>query len=171
MRIRIDLRQVGLLVVTSFALVAVDVPTKSPGLEKMECHLHVAERSNSDPGEFTGEFTLKNTSSEPIKIEYLCHPLTYLDLDVKDENGKILPKSLKAYGDIFSSVKFHPQMLTLNSGETYRKRVVLFEQVDKKKHPIRPGKYTVEAIYKWKPPGGTTLTVKSHKVTIEVTAK
>src|SRR5205823_845702 len=59
-----------------------------------------------------------------------------------------------------------PQVLTIPPGETCRSEVVLFAQVDEKKHPITPGKYTVEAIYKWNAPGH-----RSNKVTIEGTAK
>jgi hypothetical protein len=38
-------------------------------------------------------------------------------------------------------------------------------------YPSTPGKYTVEATFKWKNPSGTGRSVKSDKATIEVTAK
>jgi hypothetical protein len=152
-------------------LVAIDEPTKTPGRPKMECHLDVAERSGSAPRDFGGEFKLKNTSAEPVRIEYHTDPTVGLDLDVKDEKGKILPKCLEAYGYIYSPVHAGPDILTIKPGETYRTHVRLFIQVDTEKHPVTPGKYTVEATFKWWPPSGRAASVKSNKVTIEVTAK
>jgi hypothetical protein len=163
-------------------LAAIDEPTKTPGQPKMECHLDVAERSGPAPGDLGGEFTLKNTSAEPVRIEYHTDPTVGLDLDVKDEKGKTLPKCLEAYGYIYSPVHAGPDVLTIKPGETYRTHVRLFNQVDKEKHPVTPGKYTVEATFKWWTPSGTAASVwwtpsgtaasvKSNKVTIEVTAK
>jgi uncharacterized protein (TIGR02246 family) len=145
-------------------------PTKTTGLLKVECHLNVAERSGSSAGDFAGEFTLKNSSTEPVQIEYHCHPTTLLDLEVKDESGKILPRCIEAYGFIYSPVHADPDVLTIKPGDSYRTRVRLFIQVDERKHPIVPGKYTVEATYKWQPAVGMVASLKSNKVTIEVGA-
>jgi hypothetical protein len=164
-------------------LVAIDELTKTAGPPKFECHLDVAERSGSAPSDFGGEFTLKNTSAEPVRIEYHTDPTVGLDLDVKDEKGKNLPKCLKAYGYIYSPVHAGPDVLTIKPGETYRTHVRLFNQVDTEKHPVTPGKYTVEATFKWWTPSGTAASVlwwtpsgtaasvKSNKATIEFTAK
>ena len=148
----------------------------------VECHLDVAERSGPAPGDFGGEFTLKNTSAEPVRIVYHTDPTVGLDLDVKDEKGKTLPKCLEAYGYIYSPVHPGRDVLTIKPGETYRTHIRLFNQVDTEKHPVTPGKYTVAATFKWwtpsgtaasvwKTPSGTAASVKSNKVTIEVTAK
>jgi hypothetical protein len=172
--IQIYLRPVSLVVAASLALVATDVPTKTPATPKVECHLDVAEKSGPASSWMTGEFMLKNTSAEPLKIEYYIDPKMNLDLDVKDEKGKVLPKCIKAYGMIYSDVILRgqpPYVLTIKPGETYSAHVVLLVQVDREKHPITPGKYTVEAVYKWKTPVGTAGSVKSEKVTIEVTAE
>ena len=104
-------------------LVAIDEPTKTPGRPKMECHLDVAERSGSAPGDFGGEFTLKNTSAKPVRIEYHTDPTVGPDLDVKDEKGKTLPKCNETYGMIYSPHHPGPDVLTIKPGKSYRTHV------------------------------------------------
>ena len=166
MKTQLGMWAVGILLTTPMASLAVDEPPRTPEALRMDCRLEVAEKSGSDPEEFVGALLLKNTSTEPLRIEYQTNPLDYLDLDVKDEKGAVLPKSIACYGFLYSPTGGGPEVLTIAPGETYRRQVALFAQVDKKKHPITPGKYTVEAIYKW-----TAATRRSNKVTIEVTAK
>ena len=153
----------GLLLVVPPAALAADTRPQAPEPSKMHCRLDIARKSELDPKKFVGDFSLKNTSSEPIKIEYRVHPLVHLDLDVKDQRGTLLPKALIRYGGIFSPFDFRPEILTIKPGETYRAGIVLFVQVDKEEHPITPGKYIVEAVFQW-----DDQEVRSNKVAIEV---
>jgi hypothetical protein len=165
MNVHVGLRAVGLILTIPMASLAVDEHRRTPEALKTDCRLDVVKKSCSAPEEFVGILLLKNTSTETLKIEYDNHPLEYLDLDVKDENGATLPKSLASYGFLYSPIGGGPRVLTIPPGETYRWEVVLFAQVDKKTHPVTPGQYTVVALYRW------AADRRSNTVTIEVTAK
>jgi hypothetical protein len=168
MKTEIALWAIGLLLTAPMALLAVDQHPRTPEVLRMACRLEVVKKTGPDPKEFVGVLVLTNTSTEPLEIKYQTNPLEYLDLDVKDEKGLTLPKSIASYGFIYSPISSEKMWftLTVSPGETYRAEVVLFAQVDEKKHPVTPGKYTVEAVYKWNAPG-----YRSNKVTVEVTTK
>jgi hypothetical protein len=158
-------------VAVSSALVADETP-KTLGPQVIECHLDVKERSGSALDFFPGELTLKNTSPRSLKIEFVCDPLEWLDLDIKDGKGQTLPKKFHGYGELLAARSLRPHVFAIEPGAVYRRRDVgLFALVDWEKHPIKPGKYTVEAVYKCKTTDGMDVSAKSNPVMIEVTAK
>lgn len=163
---KVGLWTVGLLLAAPTALIAADERPQTRGVTRVDCFLEVEQKVGSNPKDFTGRLVLKNNSDDLIEITYRPHPLIYLDLDVRDEAGKSLPKALASYGFIYSPASPDSSVLKIAPGKTYEANVSLFMQVDQKQRPITPGKYTIEAVYKW---GGKEF--RSQKVAVEVREK
>ncbi len=140
---------------------------KSSGGPKVECWLILDNKPREDLLDFNAVFELKNISEARLSIKYGSHKLfDYLELEVRDDNGKLLPNTVKRYDHIFSPGSRHTQINYIKPGAVCEEGVSLFVQVDKRKHPIVPGFYTIQAVYRW-----DHREYRSNKVTVQVLAE
>jgi hypothetical protein len=92
-----------------------------------------------------GEVVLENTSPDVMEIEVQMSPLQYLNLVVKDAQGKVVSEG--HYGDRFSPLE-SPHVLRLEPGERFIGNVSLLGTVPENKR--LPGNYTIQAIYNYR---------------------
>ena len=153
------------LAMTTATFVVADEPSKKLGAKLLHCQLIASRDSDPIDGAFPGDLELRNDSKEPIVIKYKYDPTDHLNLEVHDSNGKLLPNEIPNYGGMYETLTppAKPLTLTIKPGETHRRSLVLLGQICRTSTSPAPGKYTVEAVYKW---GGKEY--RSNKVTLQV---
>jgi hypothetical protein len=165
--VRLVMVSLALMVAISFAVHGL---SKRLGGSPLHCHLIAEQKLDMVDGVFPGVFELRNDAKEPIAIEYLESMTEHLSLDISDPAGKPVPKEIPNYGDLYWTPRMpgdrHNKTRILRPGEKYRVNILLFGQVTGALYPRVPGKYTIQAVFKW---GGKEF--KSDQVTVEVQAR
>ena len=156
------------LALTTATVAAADEPSKKSGGKPLNCQITAKRDSDPIDGAFPGELALRNDSKEPIVIDYTYDPTDHLNLEVHDAVGKLLANAIPNYGGMYETLTIpeKPRTLTIKPGETHRQSLVLLGQIDRTPTIPAPGKYTVQAVYKW---GGKEY--RSDKLTLQVTAQ
>ena len=120
--------------------------TRSASIETratLACRLRRRIGSHGAPST-AGEVEVENLSRGVIEIEAAIHPLQYLNLEVTDAAGEVVPAV--PYGHIFSP-RERASVLRLAPGEKYIHNVSLLGTVPAEK--LLPGVYTVRAVYEY----------------------
>jgi hypothetical protein len=108
------------------------------------CRLRHQAGGRRGPSPTAGEVEIENISPEVIEIEVTMHPLQYLDMEITDAAGNLIPAA--PYGHIFSPCGT-PYTFRLAPGEKYTHNVSLFGTLPQEKR--LPGTYTVRAVYEY----------------------
>ncbi len=137
---------------------------KNPVVLNVDCRLVIGPKRRRNRDGFDAHIDLKNLSDEPLKITAGSYPISaHLDLDVRDDKGVLLPKSIQRAGDIFAPFSSEGQSIVVKAGETVQESFYPFVQVDTDRRPITLGTYTIEAVFRWR-----GQEVRSNRVTIQV---
>ena len=144
-----------------------EIKTRGPLGPGIECRLKVDKERGPEPLDYVADFTLTNTSKTAMKIKYMCHPMfRYLNLDVWDDKGRLLPNVVPNYGRFYSPVSDEYLVNVIEPGESRTARVILLMQVDQEKAFLRPGNYSIQAVYTWE-----GRQYRSNKVSVKVLSK
>ena len=109
------------------------------------CRLRHKVGGRWKPSPTAGEVEIENVSADVIEIEWMMHPLQYLNLEITDVAGNLIPAP--HYGRIFSPYSTSPRIFRLMPGEKYTHNVGLLGNVPEEQR--LPGTYTVRAVYEY----------------------
>jgi hypothetical protein len=131
---------------------------RPPAATSFVCRIRRKQERDGRPSSSdAGEVELENLSSTPIEIELEMSPFQHLNLVVTDSEGAVVSDG--HYGNRFSPLA-ERVLWRLQPGQKYTHTVSLLGTVPV---PLRPGVYTVRAVYQYK-----TLKAVSEPLIVEL---